>query len=172
MSLVRVHNFAVSLDGFGTGEPQSLEAPFGHAGERLHGWMFATRFWGEGGSAGKDRVTGAGRGRDGGAVPGGRKSLSFAQVGDGLAKKVCVVAKAVEIDAEFKIMATMPFARAKVEVRDDLPAVGAGVGVQVVVAAGGFRRNEIGFQAARQLGKVVAIEAEGGFQKGAAGERA
>jgi dihydrofolate reductase len=45
MSLVRVHNFAISLDGFGTGEPQSLEAPFGHAGERLHEWMFQTRFW-------------------------------------------------------------------------------------------------------------------------------
>jgi len=45
MSLVRVHNFAVSLDGFGTGEPQTLEAPFGHAGERLHEWMFETRWW-------------------------------------------------------------------------------------------------------------------------------
>ncbi len=45
MSLVRVQNFAISLDGFGTGEPQSLEEPFGHAGERLHEWMFATRFW-------------------------------------------------------------------------------------------------------------------------------
>lgn len=45
MSRVRVHNFAISLDGFGTGEPQSLESPFGHAGERLHEWMFATR-WG------------------------------------------------------------------------------------------------------------------------------
>lgn len=30
MSRVRVHNFSVSLDGFGTGEGQSLEAPFGH----------------------------------------------------------------------------------------------------------------------------------------------
>jgi dihydrofolate reductase len=46
MSLVRVHNFAISLDGFGTGEPQSLEAPFGHAGRRLHEWMFATRMGG------------------------------------------------------------------------------------------------------------------------------
>ena len=45
MSLTRIHNFAISLDGFGTGEPQSREAPFGHAGERLHEWMFATRFW-------------------------------------------------------------------------------------------------------------------------------
>ena len=45
MSLTRIHNFAISLDGFGTGEPQSAEAPFGHAGERLHGWMFATRWW-------------------------------------------------------------------------------------------------------------------------------
>jgi dihydrofolate reductase len=47
VSLVRVHNFSISLDGFGSGEPQSQEAPFGHAGERLHGWMFATRWWRE-----------------------------------------------------------------------------------------------------------------------------
>ncbi|HVV75819.1 MAG TPA: dihydrofolate reductase family protein [Mycobacteriales bacterium] len=43
MSLVRVHNFAVSLDGFGTGEGQSLETPFGHAGSRLHEWFFPTQ---------------------------------------------------------------------------------------------------------------------------------
>jgi dihydrofolate reductase len=43
MSLLRVHNFAVSLDGFGTGEGQSLEAPFGHAGQRLMEWFFDTR---------------------------------------------------------------------------------------------------------------------------------
>ncbi len=59
MSLVRVHNFAISLDGFGTGEGQALEAPFGHAGQRLHEWMFATRFCSEmvgspGGSSGVD----------------------------------------------------------------------------------------------------------------------
>src|SRR3712207_9246665 len=30
---------------FGTGEGQRREAPFGHAGERLHEWMFATRWW-------------------------------------------------------------------------------------------------------------------------------
>jgi dihydrofolate reductase len=59
MSLVRVHNFAVSLDGYGTGEGQSLEAPFGHAGERLMEWFFATRAFrsmhGEaGGSTGVD----------------------------------------------------------------------------------------------------------------------
>ncbi|QWB21518.1 MULTISPECIES: dihydrofolate reductase family protein [Streptomyces] len=47
MSLARVHNFSISLDGFGTGEGLSREAPFGHAGERLHEWMFATRFWHE-----------------------------------------------------------------------------------------------------------------------------
>jgi dihydrofolate reductase len=55
VSLARVHNFAISLDGFGSGEPQSLDAPFGHAGERLHEWMFATRFWKKsGGSRGVD----------------------------------------------------------------------------------------------------------------------
>jgi dihydrofolate reductase len=43
MSQVRVHNFSVSLDGFGTGEGQSLDAPFGHAGDRLHQWFFGTR---------------------------------------------------------------------------------------------------------------------------------
>lgn len=61
MSLVRVHNFTISLDGFGTGEGQSFDAPFGHAGQRLHQWMFGTRFWhqmvGEpGGGAGIDDV--------------------------------------------------------------------------------------------------------------------
>ena len=45
MSLARVHNFAISLDGFGTGEGLSHDAYFGHAGERLHEWMFATRWW-------------------------------------------------------------------------------------------------------------------------------
>jgi hypothetical protein len=43
MSQVRVHNFTVSLDGFGTGEGQSLDAPFGHATGRLMEWLFATR---------------------------------------------------------------------------------------------------------------------------------
>ncbi|HWJ80990.1 MAG TPA: dihydrofolate reductase family protein [Nocardioides sp.] len=47
MSRVRVHNFSISLDGFGTGEGQSAEAPFGHAGQRLHPWMTATRFFHE-----------------------------------------------------------------------------------------------------------------------------
>ena len=54
MSLTRVHNLSISLDGFATGEPQSAEAPFGHAGQRLHEWMFATRFWDAGGSTGID----------------------------------------------------------------------------------------------------------------------
>jgi dihydrofolate reductase len=59
MSIVRVHNFSVSLDGFGTGDGQTLESPFGHAGHRLHEWFFPTRAFramgGEpGGSTGVD----------------------------------------------------------------------------------------------------------------------
>jgi dihydrofolate reductase len=59
VSRVRVHNFSVSLDGFGTGQGQSLEAPFGHAGLRLHEWLFATRMFHDmqgqpGGSTGID----------------------------------------------------------------------------------------------------------------------
>jgi dihydrofolate reductase len=38
-----VHNLAVSLDGFATGEGRSFEAPFGHAGGRLMQWFFPTR---------------------------------------------------------------------------------------------------------------------------------
>ncbi len=61
MSQVRVHNFSISLDGFGTGDGLTLDAPFGHAGERLHEWMFDTRFgrtmMGEsGGSMGVDHA--------------------------------------------------------------------------------------------------------------------
>ena len=68
MSHVRVHNFSVSLDGFATGEGQSFEAPFGHAGNRLHEWFFPTRsFHGfhetqgdRGGSSGVDDVFASG----------------------------------------------------------------------------------------------------------------
>ena len=61
MSQVRVHNLSISLDGFATGEGQSLAAPFGHAGERLHGWYVETRFFHEmgnqtGGSGGADNA--------------------------------------------------------------------------------------------------------------------
>jgi len=64
MSRVRVHNFTISLDGFGTGEGQSLEQPFGHAEQRLHEWMVATRFFHEmqgapGGSVGVDEAVAA-----------------------------------------------------------------------------------------------------------------
>jgi dihydrofolate reductase len=61
MGLVRVHNMGVSLDGFATGEGQTLEAPFGHAGTRLMQWAFGTRtfqaMFGEaGGSSGADEA--------------------------------------------------------------------------------------------------------------------
>ena len=45
MSRARAHNFSISLDGFATGEGQAADAPFGHAGHRLHEWVLATRFW-------------------------------------------------------------------------------------------------------------------------------
>jgi dihydrofolate reductase len=43
MPQVRVHNFSVSLDGFGTGEGQRLDAPFGHSQGRLLDWFLGTR---------------------------------------------------------------------------------------------------------------------------------
>lgn len=61
MTSVRVHNFGISLDGFGAGAGQSLEAPFGHADQRLMGWAFGTRtfrgmFGQPGGSNGVDEA--------------------------------------------------------------------------------------------------------------------
>ena len=44
--LVRVQNFFLSRDGFGAGEGQSLERPFGHADPlQLGAWAFATASW-------------------------------------------------------------------------------------------------------------------------------
>jgi dihydrofolate reductase len=61
MPIVRVHNFAISLDGFGTGEGQSLDQPFGHAGTKLVQSFLGTRTFGAlhggpGGSTGADDV--------------------------------------------------------------------------------------------------------------------
>ena len=42
MTKLRAHNIAISLDGFATGEGQSLETPFGHAGARLMQWFMPT----------------------------------------------------------------------------------------------------------------------------------
>lgn len=43
MSKLRVHCFAVSLDGYGAGPDQSLDEPLGRGGEALHEWFFPTR---------------------------------------------------------------------------------------------------------------------------------
>jgi len=45
MPKLRVHNFAMSLDGYAAGPRQSLENPLGEGAERLHEWIFETRFW-------------------------------------------------------------------------------------------------------------------------------
>jgi dihydrofolate reductase len=39
MGKVRVHNFTITLDGFGAGPNQRLEEPFGDGMEGLHDWM-------------------------------------------------------------------------------------------------------------------------------------
>jgi dihydrofolate reductase len=59
MPKLRVHNFAVSLDGYAAGPHQSLADPLGVGGEQLHEWMFQTeagkRMIGEsGGTTGPD----------------------------------------------------------------------------------------------------------------------
>jgi dihydrofolate reductase len=43
MTRVRVHNFTISLDGYGAGPNQTLETPLGVGGESLHRWYIPTR---------------------------------------------------------------------------------------------------------------------------------
>ncbi|MBL0940899.1 MAG: dihydrofolate reductase [Gemmatimonadaceae bacterium] len=42
MSRVRVHNFSISIDGYGAGPRQTREEPLGVGGEELHSWFFPT----------------------------------------------------------------------------------------------------------------------------------
>src|SRR5690349_5333506 len=43
MTRVRVHNFTISLDGYGAGPRQTRENPLGVGGENLHEWFIPTR---------------------------------------------------------------------------------------------------------------------------------
>ena len=43
MPKVRVHCFAISLDGYGAGPNQDLDNPLGVGGLKLHEWVFPTR---------------------------------------------------------------------------------------------------------------------------------
>lgn len=59
MTKLRVHNFSISLDGYGAGPDQSADNPLGVGGESLHDWLVATRNWRhmhgrDGGTAGVD----------------------------------------------------------------------------------------------------------------------
>jgi dihydrofolate reductase len=59
MSRLRVHGFAISLDGYGAGVNQDADNPLGVGGSALHEWAFATRtirqlFGSDGGSTGAD----------------------------------------------------------------------------------------------------------------------
>ena len=59
MAKLRVHNFTVSLEGYGAGPDQNADEGLGRGGERLHDWMIATRGWREmtgeqGGTEGAD----------------------------------------------------------------------------------------------------------------------
>jgi dihydrofolate reductase len=47
MPRLRVHNFAMSLDGYAAGPNQSRDDPLGVGGTRLHEWAFASKAWNE-----------------------------------------------------------------------------------------------------------------------------
>ena len=61
MSKLRVHSFAISIDGYGAGSGQDLQHPLGVNGQELMDWFFATRVWRsmhrlDGGEAGVDNA--------------------------------------------------------------------------------------------------------------------
>ncbi len=45
MSKIKVAAFSLSLDGFGAGTDQSIDAPLGKGGEKLHEWFFPTKIF-------------------------------------------------------------------------------------------------------------------------------
>ena len=45
MAKLRVHNIAMSVDGYMAGPNQSLDNPLGEGGESLHEWVFKTKTW-------------------------------------------------------------------------------------------------------------------------------
>jgi dihydrofolate reductase len=45
VSKLRVHNFVVSLDGYATGDGQSMTAAFGHAQKEFASWFGKLRIW-------------------------------------------------------------------------------------------------------------------------------
>jgi dihydrofolate reductase len=44
MPKLRVHNLAISLDGYAAGPNQDVDNPLGVGGPQLHEWIFATRY--------------------------------------------------------------------------------------------------------------------------------
>jgi dihydrofolate reductase len=44
MGKLRVHNLAISIDGYGAGPNQTVDNPLGVGAERLHEWIFKTRY--------------------------------------------------------------------------------------------------------------------------------
>jgi dihydrofolate reductase len=59
MPKLRVHNLAISLDGYAAGPDQDVDNPIGRRGPELHEWVFKTHYWqqmvgGEGGDEGLD----------------------------------------------------------------------------------------------------------------------
>jgi dihydrofolate reductase len=76
MTRVRVHNFSISLDGYGAGPRQTREEPLGAGGEALHDWFIPTdtfqRMGGKAGTAGVDNEFAARFGEGVGAYVMGR----------------------------------------------------------------------------------------------------
>src|SRR5262245_54676424 len=59
MPKLRIHCFAISIDGYGAGPKQDMANPLGVGGTALHEWAFPTRtfrqmFGGDGGTTGID----------------------------------------------------------------------------------------------------------------------
>lgn len=79
MTKLRVHSLLVTLDGYSTGERQSIEAGFGHAQQEFAPWFDRLRLWRQGpepdGALGPDEAIAAAWGQHVGAEIMGRNKF-------------------------------------------------------------------------------------------------
>ena len=76
-----------------------------------------------------------------------------------------VVKDAVDVDAEFDVVASEPLARREVDVGESLPASGDGLRAKIEVSARGVSVYEVGLGAVRDEMSVVLVEGESGFEE-------
>ncbi len=100
----------------------------------------------------------------------GGNGVRSAQERYGLARELRVVGDAVEVDAHFEIVTTVPVLGREKHIGEDLPAGCGRFVVQIEVAACGLGVHEVGCGAVGDQLRVVLVESESGFEEKTSGK--